>query len=170
MSTGATPLPRRVPTPVTAPTVPEHERPAPVEILLVDDRPENLLALEAILEPLNQTLIRAHSGDEALRKLLLHDFAVILLDVQMPGINGFETARIIKSRERTKYIPIIFLTAISKEEEYVFEGYSVGAVDYLAKPFKPDILRSKVGVFVELYQKQRQLAEQHVLLAASELR
>ena len=170
MSTGATPLPRRVPTPVTAPTVPEHERPAPVEILLVDDRPENLLALEAILEPLNQTLVRAHSGDEALRKLLLHDFAVILLDVQMPGINGFETARIIKSRERTKYIPIIFLTAISKEEEYVFEGYSVGAVDYLAKPFKPDILRSKVGVFVELYQKQRQLAEQHVLLAASELR
>ena len=159
MSTGATPLPRRVPTPVSAPAVPEEEKLAPVEILLVDDRPENLLALEAILEPLNQTLIRAHSGDEALRKLLLHDFAVILLDVQMPGINGFETARIIKSRERTKYIPIIFLTAISKEEEYVFEGYSVGAVDYLAKPFKPDILRSKVGVFVELYQKQRQLAD-----------
>jgi PAS domain S-box-containing protein len=170
MSTGATPLPRRVPTPVSAPLAPEQERPAPVEILLVDDRPENLLALEAILEPLNQTLVRAHSGDEALRKLLLHDFAVILLDVQMPGINGFETARIIKSRERTKYIPIIFLTAISKEEEYVFEGYQVGAVDYLAKPFKPDILRSKVGVFVELYQKQRQLAAQHVLLAASELR
>jgi PAS domain S-box-containing protein len=170
MSTGATPLPRRVPTPVSAPTAPEQDRPAPVEILLVDDRPENLLALEAILEPLNQTLVRAHSGDEALRKLLLHDFAVILLDVQMPGINGFETARIIKSRERTKYIPIIFLTAISKEEEYVFEGYSVGAVDYLAKPFKPDILRSKVGVFVELYQKQRQLAEQQLLLNASELR
>jgi PAS domain S-box-containing protein len=170
MSTGATPLPRRVPTPVSAPVSPEQERPAPVEILLVDDRSENLLALEAILEPLNQTLVRAHSGDEALRKLLLHDFAVILLDVQMPGINGFETARIIKSRERTKYIPIIFLTAISKEEEYVFEGYSVGAVDYLFKPFQPDILRSKVGVFVELYQKQRQLAEQHVLLAASERR
>jgi PAS domain S-box-containing protein len=170
MSTGATPLPRRVPTPVSAPAAPEQERPAPVEILLVDDRAENLLALEAILEPLNQTLVRAHSGDEALRKLLLHDFAVILLDVQMPGINGFETARIIKSRERTKYIPIIFLTAISKEEEYVFEGYSVGAVDYLAKPFKPDILRSKVGVFVELYQKQRQVAEQQTLLTASELR
>ena len=169
MSTGASPS-RRAPTPVSAPVAPEQERAAPVEILLVDDRAENLLALEAILEPLNQTLVRAHSGDEALRKLLLHDFAVILLDVQMPGINGFETARIIKSRERTKYIPIIFLTAISKEEEYVFEGYSVGAVDYLAKPFKPDILRSKVGVFVELYQKQRQLAEQHVLLAASELR
>ena len=170
MSTGANPLPRRVPTPVSAPVASEQERPAPVEILLVDDRSENLLALEAILEPLNQTLVRATSGDEALRKLLLHDFAVILLDVQMPGINGFETARIIKSRERTKYIPIIFLTAISKEEEYVFEGYSVGAVDYLAKPFQPDILRSKVAVFVELYQKQRQLAEQHELLAASERR
>jgi len=170
MSTGATPLPRRAPTPVGAPAVPEEEKLAPVEILLVDDRPENLLALEAILEPLNQTLVRAHSGDEALRKLLQHDFAVILLDVQMPGINGFETARMIKSRERTKYIPIIFLTAISKEEEYVFEGYSVGAVDYLAKPFQPDILRSKVGVFVELYQKQRQISEQQGLLRASEMR
>ena len=85
---------------------------------------------------------------------------MILLDVQMPGINGFETARLIKSRERTKYIPIIFLTAISKDEEYVFEGYSVGAVDYMSKPFQPDILRSKVSVFVDLYQKQRQLAAQ----------
>ena len=87
-----------------------------------------------------------------------HDFAVILLDVQMPGINGFETARLIKSRERTQYIPIIFLTAISKDEEYVFQGYSVGAVDYMSKPFQPDILRSKVCVFVDLYLKQRQLA------------
>jgi PAS domain S-box-containing protein len=171
MSTGATPLPRRESSsPVTAPQL-EGEYPnEPVEILLVDDRPENLLALEAILEPLNQTLIRAHSGDEALRKLLLHDFAVILLDVQMPGINGFETARLIKARERTRYIPIIFLTAISKDEEYVFEGYSVGAVDYLAKPFQPDILRSKVNVFVDLYLKQKQLSTQQVLLQASELR
>jgi PAS domain S-box-containing protein len=171
MSTGATPLPRRESSnPVTAPQ-PEIPAPAgPVEILLVDDRPENLLALEAILEPLNQTLIRAHSGDEALRKLLLHDFAVILLDVQMPGINGFETARLIKARERTRYIPIIFLTAISKDEEYVFEGYSVGAVDYLAKPFQPDILRSKVNVFVDLYLKQKQLTSQQLLLQASELR
>src|SRR5512141_3364555 len=141
-----------------------------VKLLLVDDRPENLLALEAILEPLGQTLIRAHSGDEALRKLLLHDFAMILLDVQMPGINGFETARRVKSRERTKYIPIIFLTAISKDEEYVFEGYSVGAVDYMAKPFQPDILRSKVNVFVDLYQKQRQLATQQQQLAEGQRR
>ena len=171
MSTGATPLSRREQaTPVTVPAQDGEFRPGPVEILLVDDRPENLLALEAILEPLNQTLIRAHSGDEALRKLLLHDFAVILLDVQMPGINGFETARLIKSRERTKYIPIIFLTAISKDEEYVFQGYSVGAVDYLAKPFQPDILRSKVNVFVDLYLKQKQLSEQQVLLRASEVR
>ena len=88
----------------------------------------------------------------------------------MPGINGFETARLIKSRERTKYIPIIFLTAISKDEEYVFEGYSVGAVDYLSKPFQPDILRSKVGVFVDLYHKQRQLSEQQELLRESEVR
>jgi PAS domain S-box-containing protein len=171
VSAGATPVPGREQSlPVSAPGSDGNSNHGPVEILLVDDRPENLLALEAILEPLNQTLIKAHSGDEALRKLLLHDFAVILLDVQMPGINGFETARLIKSRERTKYIPIIFLTAISKDEAYVFEGYSVGAVDYLSKPFQPDILRSKVNVFVDLYLKQRQLSEQQVLLRASEVR
>ena len=156
--------------PVSAPIDGLEGPQAPVEILMVDDRPENLLALEAILEPLGQTLVRAGSGDEALRKLLSHNVAMILLDVQMPGINGFETARLIKSRERTKYIPIIFLTAISKDEEYVFEGYSVGAVDYMAKPFQPDILRSKVNVFVDLYQKQRQLAAQQFLLAESQRR
>jgi PAS domain S-box-containing protein len=155
---------------VSAPMEGFDELQAPVEILIVDDRPENLLALEAILEPLGQILVRAHSGDEALRLLLTHDFAMILLDVQMPGINGFETARLIKSRERTKYIPIIFLTAISKDEEYIFEGYSVGAVDYMAKPFQPDILRSKVNVFVDLFQKQRQLAAQQQLLAQSQRR
>ena len=142
----------------------------PVEILIVDDRPENLLALEAILEPLGQIIVRASSGDEALRKLLSHNVAMILLDVQMPGINGFETAKMIKSRERTKYIPIIFLTAISKDETYVFEGYSVGAVDYMSKPFQPDILRSKVNVFVDLFQKQRQLAEQQEQIAEAERR
>ena len=149
---------------------PADEPQQPVEILIVDDRPENLLALEAILEPLGQILVRAGSGDEALRKLLAHDVAMILLDVQMPGINGFETAKLIKSRERTKYIPIIFLTAISKDEEYIFEGYSAGAVDYMAKPFNPDILRSKVNVFVDLYQKQRQLAAQQHLIAEGERR
>ena len=140
----------------------------PVDILLVDDRPENLLALEAILEPLGQRLVRAHSGEEALRQLLTRDFALILLDVQMPGMNGFETAKLIKARERSRYIPIIFLTAISKDEEYVFQGYLVGAVDYMAKPFQPDILRSKVGVFVELYNKQRQLQRQEQLLRERE--
>ncbi|HVX40907.1 MAG TPA: ATP-binding protein [Gemmatimonadaceae bacterium] len=131
-----------------------------VDILLVDDRRENLLALEAILEPLGQRLVRASSGEEALRRLLDREFAVILLDVQMPGLNGFETAKLIKSRERTRHVPIIFLTAISKDEEYVFEGYSVGAVDYMFKPFQPAILRSKVQVFVDLQLQRRRLAEQ----------
>ena len=141
-----------------------------VNILLVDDRAENLLALEAILEPLGERTVRAHSGDEALKYLLTDDFAVILLDVQMPGLNGFETAELIKSRERTRYIPIIFLTAISKDEAYVFRGYSVGAVDYMSKPFQPDVLRSKVAVFVDLYRKQRQLKEQESLLHEAALR
>ena len=141
-----------------------------VDILIVDDRPENLLALEAILEPLGQRLVQAHSGEEALRKLLKHDFAVVLLDVQMPGMNGFETAQLIKSRERTRYIPIIFLTAISKEEDYVFRGYQVGAVDYISKPFQPDVLRAKVAVFVDLHIKQKRLAEQEAQLRESERR
>ena len=141
-----------------------------VDILIVDDRAENLLALEAILEPLHQRLVRAASGEEALRRLLERDFALILLDVQMPGMNGFETARLIKSRERTKYIPIIFLTAISKEEAYVFEGYSVGAVDYLFKPFQPEILRSKVAAFVDLYVRQRNVAAKEALVREGERR
>jgi PAS domain S-box-containing protein len=170
MTASVTPDARATTTAVSAPIDGAYGPMMPVEILIVDDRPENLLALEAILEPLGQTLVRAHSGDEALRLLLTHDFAMILLDVQMPGIDGFETARLIKSRERTKYIPIIFLTAISKDEEYVFEGYSVGAVDYMTKPFQPDILRSKVNVFVDLYQKQRQLASQADVIRESEKR
>jgi PAS domain S-box-containing protein len=141
-----------------------------VNILLVDDRAENLLALEAILEPLGQNLVRAGSGEEALKQLLTTEFAVILLDVQMPGMNGFDTARLIKARERSRHIPIIFLTAISKEEAYVFEGYSVGAVDYMFKPFQPDILRSKVAVFVDLHRKQEQIKLQDELLRESERR
>ena len=141
-----------------------------VNILLVDDRPENLLALEAILEPLQQNLVRANSGPEALKQVLAREFAVILLDVQMPGMNGFEAAQLIKARERSKHIPIIFLTAISKEEEYVFQGYTVGAVDYLAKPFNPDILRSKVGVFVDLYLKNQHIKRQEQMLRESERR
>src|SRR5687767_12082146 len=109
-----------------------------VKLLLVDDRPENLLALGAILEPLGQEMVTAQSGTEALKRLLTDDFAVILLDVQMPGMDGFETAALIKERERSRYIPIIFITAINKEDRYVFRGYSAGAVDYLFKPAEPD--------------------------------
>ena len=138
-------------------------------ILLVDDRPENLLALEAILEPLEQQLLFAHSGEDALRQLLLHDVAVILLDVQMPGLDGFETAALIKQRERTRHIPIIFVTAISKDEQQVFRGYSAGAVDYVFKPFSPDVLRSKVSVFIELHDKTEQLQRQAELLKEQEL-
>jgi PAS domain S-box-containing protein len=139
-------------------------------ILLVDDRPANLLALAAILGPLGQELVTAGSGDEALRILLgRDDFAVILLDVQMPKLDGFETATLIKQRERTKNIPIIFLTAISKEEQNVFRGYEVGAVDYVFKPFDAGILRSKVAVFIELYDKSEQLRRQTELLALQEL-
>src|SRR5881628_3407871 len=141
-----------------------------VKILLVDDRAENLLALEAILEPLGQTLVSAHSGEESLKCVLQHDFAVILLDVQMPEMNGFDVAQIIKSREKSRYIPIIFLSAISKEDSYVFKGYSMGAVDYVFKPFNPDVLRSKVAVFVDLFVKQRELQRQAELLRDAEKR
>jgi signal transduction histidine kinase len=141
-----------------------------VNILLVDDRPENLLALEAILEPLGQALVRANSGPEALKQVLVNDFAVMLLDVQMPGMNGFEVAEIIKSRERSRTIPIIFLSAISKEDAYVFKGYSMGAVDYVFKPFNPDVLRSKVAVFVDLFLKQGELQRQGDLLRDSQKR
>jgi signal transduction histidine kinase/CheY-like chemotaxis protein len=147
----------------------EHDVGA-VNVLLVDDRPENLLALEAILEPLGLTMVRAHSGAEALKSVLQHDFAAILLDVQMPGMNGFETAQIIKSRERSRAIPIIFLTAINKEEAYVFKGYEVGAVDYIFKPFQPDVLRSKVAVFVDLHRKQAQIKRQEEQIREAERR
>jgi PAS domain S-box-containing protein len=128
-------------------------------VLLVDDQPENLLALDAVLRPLNLNTVRATSGEEALRRLLVEDFACILLDVQMPGMDGFETAQLIKQRVRTQHIPIIFLTAIDKERQQVFRGYSVGAVDYLLKPFDPEVLRSKVAIFVDLYEKNSALKE-----------
>lgn len=134
------------------------------KILLVDDRPENLVALEAVLSSLDQTLVRANSGEDALRALLSDEFAVILLDVQMPGMDGFETANQIKRREKTKDIPIIFLTAVNSDRHHAFRGYAAGAVDYLAKPFDPWVLRAKVAVFVELFEKNRKLHEQATLL------
>jgi CheY-like chemotaxis protein len=141
------------------------DRREPARILLVDDRPDNLLALEAILASLGQTLVRASSGEDALKALLADDYAVILLDVQMPGMDGFETAAHIKRRERTRDIPIIFLTAINREPQHAFRGYSTGAVDYLAKPFDPWVLRAKVAVFVDLHRKNRQLRRQAELIA-----
>jgi PAS domain S-box-containing protein len=143
---------------------------ATASLLLVDDREQNLVALQAILEPLGHELLTARSGAEALRILLgRDDFAAILLDVQMPDLDGFEVAEVIKQRERTSTIPIIFLTALSKEERHVFRGYEVGAVDYVFKPFDPEILRAKIGVFVELWEKNRQIREQAERLAAQEL-
>src|SRR5258708_17422039 len=130
-----------------------------VNILLVDDEPKNLLALEAVLQSLGQNLVKAHSGEEALRHLIREDFAVILLDVLMPGMNGFETAALIRQRDRTRYIPIIFLTAVGKTENEMFQGYAVGAIDYLVKPFIPSVLRSKVAVLIDLYRKNEQVRE-----------
>lgn len=135
-------------------------------ILLVDDRPENLLALEAILSVFDHELVRASSGDEALKALLTDDFAVILLDVSMPGMDGLETAAHIKRRERTRDVPIIFLTAVHPDAEHAFRGYSAGAVDYVSKPFDPWVLRAKVAVFVDLYCKRQQVQEQAGLLRA----
>ncbi|MBW4575973.1 MAG: response regulator [Aphanothece sp. CMT-3BRIN-NPC111] len=137
-----------------------------VNILLVDDHSENLLALEAILDNLGQNLVKAHSGEEALRCLLNQDFAVILLDVQMPGMDGFEAATLIRSRERSRDTPIIFLTAFSSSDRLVWRGYSLGAVDYLLKPIDPQILTSKVAVFVELFKKTAQIKQQATQLAA----
>lgn len=139
-----------------------------INILLVDDQSQNLLALEAILESPDYRLVRAHSGKEALKQLLTEEFAVILLDVQMPEMDGFETARLIKQREQSRHVPIIFLTALSEDEEALFKGYSVGAVDYVFKPFKPIILKSKVAVFVELYRKSRQLWQEQAARAGAE--
>jgi response regulator RpfG family c-di-GMP phosphodiesterase len=133
-------------------------------ILLVDDRDENLVALEAILSSLDQNMIRARSGDEALRALLTNEFAVILLDIVMPGMDGFEIARAIKRRRKTREVPIIFLTAVDAGPDYAFRGYAAGAVDYISKPFDPWVLRTKVSIFVELHRKNQQLREQSELL------
>lgn len=134
-------------------------------LLLVDDRPENLLALEAVLEPLGQRMVRAHSGEEALRHLLSDDISVIVLDVQMPGIDGFETAERIKQRDRTRDIPIIFVTAINQDARHRMRGYAAGAVDYIFKPVEAEVLRAKVGVFLDLHLKNRMLVEQREELA-----
>jgi signal transduction histidine kinase len=140
------------------------EEATPVKILLVDDQPENLLSAEAVLETLGETIVKAESGRQALLHLLSQEFAVILLDIMMPDMDGFETAALIRQRERSRDTPIIFLTALGRNEEHVLRGYDLGAVDYITKPFVPEILRSKVSVFVELHRKNLLLAKQSNLL------
>ncbi|MFC3749895.1 response regulator [Paenibacillus sp. GCM10012306] len=136
----------------------------PIHILLVDDRPENLLALEAVLESQQYKLVKATSGEEALRCLLKYEFAVIVLDVQMPGMDGIETAKMIKARDKTKDIPIIFVSANSREAEHLFAGYSAGAIDYMVKPFIPQILKSKIEGFVDMYLTSKKHQTQTMLL------
>jgi two-component system, sensor histidine kinase and response regulator len=139
-----------------------------VNILLVDDQPANLVALEAMLQGLGQNLIRAESGREALKWLLTHEFAVILLDVKMPEMDGFETAALIRQRDKSRHTPILFLTAADNSQNHAVRGYAVGAVDYLIKPVVPEFVRSKVAVFVELAKKSELLRRQTQLLAESE--
>jgi CheY-like chemotaxis protein len=127
------------------------------KVLLVDDRRDNLIALEAILQGLPVEPVAVDSGEAALKQLLLDDFAVILLDAQMPEMDGFETANHIKQRERTRHVPILFLTAADWDAQLALRGYAVGAIDWLTKPFDPWILRAKVSVFVELWNKTRQV-------------
>lgn len=135
------------------------------KILLVDDREDNLLSMESILEKDDYRLVKVTSGTEALKVLLKDwDFTLILMDVEMPGMNGPETAAMIYEREKLKHIPIIFITAHSHGDENIFKGYKAGAVDYIYKPIQPDLLRAKVSVFVELYRKNHQLIEQEQLL------
>ncbi|GGZ18640.1 response regulator [Streptomyces poonensis] len=130
-------------------------------ILLVDDMEDNLIALEAVLRSLNEPLVRARSGEEAMKALLRRRFAVVLLDIRMPGMDGFETAANIKRLDQTKDVPIIFLTGTDADEGYAFRGYATGAADYLTKPFDPWVLRAKVAVFLDLHRKNLQL--EHML-------
>ncbi|MDB5271828.1 MAG: hybrid sensor histidine kinase/response regulator [Chitinophagaceae bacterium] len=137
------------------------------KILIVDDREDNLMSISSLLEPAGYQLVKANSGREALKILLIeYDFALILMDVQMPNLSGFETASLIYEREKLRHIPIIFITAHSQDEENIFKGYRTGAVDYIYKPINPDLLRAKVSVFVELYRKNHQLIAQEQKLIA----
>jgi signal transduction histidine kinase len=140
------------------------------DVLLVDDEPKNLLALRALLEPLGQNLLVARSGEQALRLMLDHDPAVIVLDVRLPGMNGFDTARAIRARERSGHVPIIFLTGVSGQTDPAIRGYDVGAVDYLVKPVVAPVLRAKVAVFVELQRRNAALAAEIAERKAAEQR
>lgn len=147
--------------------------PVPVSVLVVDDDSRNLLAMQQVLSDLGAAIVLAHSGEEALKRVLDQDFAAILLDVHMPNLDGYETAELIRRREKSRHIPIIFLTAINKDEVHIFRGYEAGAVDYMFKPVEPGILRCKVAVFVDLYRKSEEVkrqAEQKQRLLAENLR
>ncbi len=137
----------------------EHELPA---VLLVDDLQDNLMVLESLLDDMFKIdIVTATSGNEALDLMSVRDFALVLLDVQMPGMDGFEVAERMRANEQTRHIPIIFVTGVGKETEHIFKGYEAGAVDYLFKPVEPHILRSKVQVFTDLYEQRRQI-ERHL--------
>lgn len=160
------------PSPVTRvrrqPRSPQRQASSDASILLVDDDPNGLLALQAVLRPLGQRLVAVSSGEAALRSLLREEFAVVLLDVQMPGLDGLETARYINARARTRHIPIIFLTAHAADVEQVFRAYAAGAVDFVVKPCDPDVLRSKVAVFVELQHERRERVREAAARAEAE--
>lgn len=134
--------------------------PADPKVLIVDDRKENLLAMEAIMQGLPVEPVTVTSGEEALKRLLMDDYAVLLLDAHMPGMDGFETAGHIKQRERTRHIPIIFLTAVDYDAHLAFRSYEAGAVDYITRPFDPWMLRAKVAVFADLWRTTAELAAQ----------
>lgn len=140
----------------------------PANVLIADDRPENVLALQEILAPLCHKLVAVHSGEEVLRQLLTDEFAVILLDVQMPIMDGFEVAAQIKRREKTRYIPIIFLTAVNQEPGDVLHGYESGAIDYLTKPVEPWVVRAKVAAFVDIWLEHKRAEELTRALTAAE--
>src|SRR5919112_5830884 len=158
--------------PVAEPVPPEEGASDVPRVLVVDDDEKNLLAISTVLEDIGEIVV-ARSGEEALRHLLKGEFAVILLDVYMPGMDGYETAQIIRSPDHTKGIPIVFLSAVNKEAEHLMRGYSMGAVDYVFKPVEPVVLRSKVSVFVDLYEMTREIqrkAEQEQRLLDENLR
>src|SRR4051812_3870267 len=154
--------PNRTLPPVTSNGSPQSSDPLPIQanILLVDDRADKLLAVEAILSSLGQNIVKARSGKEALRVLLNQEFACILLDVSMPCMDGFETASLIRKRASSEHTPILFITSISTSENHIAKGYSLGAVDYLLTPIIADVLRSKVSTFVELHKKSELIKKQ----------
>lgn len=164
---GALPAPRFLPV-ASIPAAPPPLPGPPANVLIVDDRPDKLLALEATLAPLGQNLVQATSGKEALRHLLKQDFAVILLDVSMPGMDGFETASLIRQRPSSEHTPIIFVTCIGNSDTHIARGYSLGAVDYILAPIIPEILRTKVSVFVELYKQTKLIKTQAEQLRLAE--